>query len=261
MWCAMTFGPASTQDDRLPNKHRTIDRVTQIVEEVVYNPGMTFADLARALDAPRSSVHGFIRGLLANGWLYEDKHRFYLGPAVYGLNIASGHIRAGLVTHADLEQLHRKSGVTVFLGVRVGEHVIYIDEAGTDSLTGFAARRNIRRTLLATAGGKVLLASCPQAERDAYLRRRGAEEAELVEGFLAEYDSIRKTGIARNTLHGGRRFAIATAVYSQSGDVVAETTLVGATAEVLPREQELGRLLLTHVASWTRRSMSPRGAI
>ena len=172
------------ENDRTLHKHRTIDRVTRIVEEVVYNPGMTFADLARALDAPRSSVHGFIRGLLANGWLYEDKHRFYLGPAVYSLNIASGHIRAGLVTHADLEQLHRKSGVTVFLGVRVGEHVIYIDEAGTDSLTGFAARSNIRRTLLATAGGKVLLASRPQAERDAYLRRRGAEEAELVERIL-----------------------------------------------------------------------------
>jgi hypothetical protein len=47
--------------ERAPQNHRTIDRVTQILEEVVYNPGVTFAELARALDAPKSSVHGFIR--------------------------------------------------------------------------------------------------------------------------------------------------------------------------------------------------------
>jgi hypothetical protein len=42
----------------------------------------TFSELARALDAPKGSVHGFIGGLLATGWLYEQDHRFYLGPAV-----------------------------------------------------------------------------------------------------------------------------------------------------------------------------------
>jgi CRP-like cAMP-binding protein len=36
----------------------------RILEEVVYKPGLTFAELARALNAPKSSVHGFIRGLL-----------------------------------------------------------------------------------------------------------------------------------------------------------------------------------------------------
>ena len=55
-----------------------VDRITRILEEVVYQPGMTFAELARALNAPRSSVYGFIRGLLAKGWLYETSHRFYL---------------------------------------------------------------------------------------------------------------------------------------------------------------------------------------
>jgi len=248
-------------DNGGPQTHRTIDRVTQILEEVVYHPGMTFADLVRALDAPRSSVHGFIRGLLAKGWLYEEDHRFYLGPAVYGLTMVSGHIRAGLVTHADLAELNKKSGVAVFLGVQAGDHVINIDEAGADPLTGFAARKNIRRTMLATAGGKVLLSSRPQAERDAFLRRHARDEAELVEQFLAEYDGIKETGIARNTLHAGKRFAIATAVKNQSGQVVAETTLVGATEEVEPRVDELCELLVRHVNSWRERSLKAREAI
>jgi DNA-binding IclR family transcriptional regulator len=66
--------------------------------------GMTFSDLVRTLDAEKSSVHGFIRGLLAAG--NEENGRFYLGPAVYGLTLASGNIRADVVTYADLLALH-----------------------------------------------------------------------------------------------------------------------------------------------------------
>lgn len=99
---------------RMPQNHRTIDRVTHIREQVVYNPGMTFAELVRALDAAKSSVHGFISGLLATGWLYQEQHRFYLGPAVYGLTLASGHIRAGLVTREDLVALQQETGVAAF---------------------------------------------------------------------------------------------------------------------------------------------------
>jgi hypothetical protein len=150
---------------RVPQNHRTVDRVTRILEEVVYNPGLTFAELARALSAPRSSVHGFMRGLLAKGWLYEVQRRFYLGPAVYGLTLASGHIRAGLVNHGDLAELHQETGLAVFLGVKAGDHLIYISEAGSDAMAGFEARSNIRRTLLTTAGGKALLAARPDAER------------------------------------------------------------------------------------------------
>ena len=139
---------------RVPQNHRTVDRVTRILEEVVYHPGMTFAELVRALNAAKSSVHGFMRGLLAKGWLYEEQGRYYLGPAVYSLTLASGHIRAGLVTHADLAALHEETGVAVFLGVQAGDHLIYIAEAGSDSITGFEARSNIRRPMLATAGGR-----------------------------------------------------------------------------------------------------------
>ena len=249
------------RSQRAPQNHRTVDRVTRILEEVVYKPGMTFAELARALEAPKSSVHGFIRGLLAKGWLYEEEHRFYLGPAVYGLTLASGHIRAGLVTHADLVELHEKTGVAVFLGVQAGDHLIYVAEAGSDSIAGFEARSNIRRTLLVTAGGKALLAARPDAEREAYLRRRSAEEADLVDRFLDEYEEIRRTRIATNVRLSGTRFAIATTVHNQSGEAVASITLVGPTPDVQPRVEKLGKLLIRHVDSWSQRSLKPREAI
>ena len=253
----MTDGPPPSDVDAAKT-HRTIDRVTQILEEVVYRPGIGFAELARALGAPKSSVHGFIRGLQAKGWLYEDDRRFYLGPAIYGLTLASGNIRAGQVGQAELDSLHAATGLTVFLGVRSGDHLIYIGESGTDTLTGFAARSNIRRALIDTAGGKALLAVMPDAERDAYLRKPQTAQAGEVSEFLSEFADIRKTGVARNFRHHGSQLALATVVRNQTGDSVAVAVILGPTAEVAPREAKLRTILSKHVDSWSVQHRTPR---
>jgi len=245
-------------DTEAAKGHRTIDRVTQILEEVVYNPGMGFAELARALDAPKSSVHGFIRGLLAKGWLYEADKRFYLGPAVYALTLASGNIRAGQVTQADLDALHNATKMTVFLGVQAGDHLIYIGESGTDAMTGFAARSNIRRMLIDTAGGKALLAAQAEGAREAYLRRQNRE---LVSEFLSQFPGIVKSGVAKNFRHHGAQLALASVVRDRGGKAVGVAILVGPTAEAEPREARLRRLLLKHVASWTEHDVAPREAL
>lgn len=253
--------PEPALADREPQNHRTVDRVTRILEEVVYNPGMTFAELARALDAPKSSVYGFIQGLLAKGWLYETNRRFYLGPAVYGLTLASGQIRAGSVNHADLEELCSRAKVAAFLGIQAGDHLIYVAEAGADPVTGFDARTNIRRSMLATAGGKALLAARSDAERESHLRRRRAEEPELVAKFLDEYAEIKRTGIATNLRQGGARFAIATIVRNQAGQPVASVTLVGTAKDMQPRAKRLTDLLLKQVDAWSKRATAAREPI
>jgi DNA-binding IclR family transcriptional regulator len=234
--------------------HRTIGRVTQILEAVVYNPGMTFGELVRTVGAAKSSVHGFVRGLLMTGWLHEDTGRYYLGAAVYGLTLASGYIRAGVVTHADLVALHREAGVAVFVGVQAGDHLIYVAEHGSDPVSGFDAKTNIRRNLLATSGGKALLAMQPEAEREIYLRRHKASEPELVSNFLDEFDGIRRTRLATNVRRNGSRFAIATAFRAGSSTAVASITLVGPIGELQPRRQALGELLLERVGEFERRN-------
>ncbi|HMD95089.1 MAG TPA: hypothetical protein VKG80_20860 [Trebonia sp.] len=73
--------PAAGEGQGVAGGHQTVSRVTRILEEVVYRPGVTYAELTRALGAPKSSVYGFVRGLLAVDWLFEQDHRLYLGPA------------------------------------------------------------------------------------------------------------------------------------------------------------------------------------
>lgn len=253
-------GEATTKI-RDPQNHRTVDRVTQIVEEVVYKPGMTFAELARALKAPKSSVYGFIQGLLAKGWLYEQERRFYLGPAVYGLTLASGHMRAGIVSHEDLARLNEAAGLPVFLAVRAGDQVISVAEAGSDAIVDFEARTNLRRTLVATAAGKALLATRPRAELQAYLKARKDSEQEMMAGFLREYEEIRRTGLATNVRLSGTRFAIATCIRDKAGEAVAAVTVVGRTEMVKPRAEELGKMLLEHVAAWSSKTVSAREVI
>jgi DNA-binding IclR family transcriptional regulator len=237
-----------------PGAHQTTTRITRILEEVVYRPGSTYSEVTRAVGAPKSSVYGFIRGLLAVDWLFEQDHRLYLGPAFYSLAIASGHIRAGLVTAADLDALHREAGLTAFVGVRAGDHLIYIAEAGSDLMAGFEAQSNIRRDLLTTAGGKALLAALPQTELAAYLRRRPSEERAEVEAFLEALPAIREKSIAININPTRSRTGLAAVISGSHGHAVASVTLVGPTSQVLPRIDTLSELLRQHVNEWRERS-------
>jgi DNA-binding IclR family transcriptional regulator len=234
--------------------HQTITRVTRILEEVVYRPGATYAELTRALAAPKSSVYGFIRGLLAVDWLFEQDHRLYLGPAFYSLAIASGHIRAGMVTTADLDALYREAGLTAFVGVRAGDHLIYIAEAGSDLMSGFEAQSNIRRDLLTTAGGKALLAALPENELRGFLRHRRPEEQREVDGFLEALSSIRANKVAVNINQTRSRTGLATVILGPRGHAVASVTLVGPTSQVLPRVETLSELLRQRVEGWRERS-------
>jgi DNA-binding IclR family transcriptional regulator len=235
--------------------------MTQLLEAVVYRPGVTFSELARALKAPKGSVHGLISGLLATGWLYQDAHRYYLGPAVYALTLSSGNIRAGLVTHDDLAALHEETRAAAFLGVQLGDHLVYIAEVGSEQLAGFAAQSDIRRPLLRTAGGKALLAARPPAEREAFLRRQMEGDPEAVDEFLADFEEIRRSRVATHVRLSGTRLAIATTVTNRSGDAVGSVTLVGPTSELDPRKAELTRLLRRRVDAWSKRSAAPREAV
>lgn len=239
---------------REPQNHRTIDRITQILEQVVYHPGIGFAELVRALDVAKSSVHGFIGGLLAAGWLHQQDGGFYLGPTAYGLTLANGHLRAGTVSIEELKALNEEAGAAVFLGVPAGDHLIYIAEVGQDPVIGYDAKSDIRRVLLRTAGGKALLAAQPMDDRNRFLRRRSADERELVEQFLGEIDQIRRTGIAVNFRPNVNRFAIAAVIRNEASKPLASVTLVGTEQDIRPRQEKLSAILLKYIDRWSAKS-------
>jgi len=141
------------------------------------------------------------------------------------------------------------------------DHLIYIGESGTDVLSGFAARSNIRRELITTAGGKALLAERSEASREIYLRRIEASLGDAVAGFLSEYGEIIKTRIATNLRYNGAQKALATVVRNRSGGSVGTVVLIGPTEVVEHHEARTRKSLLRHVDAWRSHRVTPREAI
>jgi DNA-binding IclR family transcriptional regulator len=121
----------------------------------------------------------------------------------------------------------------VFLGVRAGDNLIYVAEAGSDTLSGFAAKTNIRRGVLDTAGGKALLAAMSESDRVGHLRSRGKAEAPSSSNSFPNTTTSGARGSSATPCTPARS-AIATTVGNRAGDPFAEVTIVGPTPQIAP---------------------------
>src|ERR1700739_4948785 len=105
--------------------HRTVDRVTGILETVSLSPrGVTLAELAAALDAAKSSVQELTNGLLARGYLIEEEHRFHLGPGPFILAARANKLAALSLNHEFVAELTQVLDCTVLVGVRGGDSIV-----------------------------------------------------------------------------------------------------------------------------------------
>ena len=193
--------PAKGSVNRMPARpHRTVDRVTGILETVSLSPrGVTLAELAAALDAAKSSVQELTNGLLARGYLVEEDGRFHLGPGPFILAARANKLAALSLDHRFVVELNKVLGCNVLVGVRVGDAIVFIDHVGEESpgLT-YVARTHARRPLYTSAAGKTLLANVPDDEMYRLLDLAGPEQAGEVRQFLAELPEIRATRLAFN---------------------------------------------------------------
>jgi DNA-binding IclR family transcriptional regulator len=231
--------------------HRTVDRVVAILETAAQSArGVTLAELADSLSAAKSSVQELTNGLLATGYLVEHDKRFMLGPGPFVLARRSLPDAARRVDHLELERVQRRLGVPTFVGVRLGDDQVFVDQAGEDVLMDFVSSKHPRRPLLTTATGKILLAFAPTSERNAFLRAAERDRSELVAAFLAELPQIRAGSLAFNegaSLPG--RFAVATPLFDPAGTFLAAICAVTGPqrAEEL---RQIGQSLLDAVTGW-----------
>lgn len=139
--------------------------------------GMTLSELARALEMSKGSMHGLLKTLEITGAVEQTGERLYiLGPRIYELAQTSLQ-QAGLRRLAlpAMQRLAAHLGETVVLGRVEDEHVRILESVEATSgspLLHISAPRGTRVPLLAGATGRVVLASWPVGEREAYLRSR-----------------------------------------------------------------------------------------
>jgi DNA-binding IclR family transcriptional regulator len=203
--------------------HRTVDRIVAILEEAAQGgSGVTLAELATILDAPKSSIQELTNGLLAIGYLVEDERHFRLGPGPFVLSRRALSSSMRQVDHFELERTHRHVKVPLFVGIRLGDDQVFIDQAGIDVLMDFVSSKHPRRPLLTTATGKVLLAYMPPAERNEFLRRAERDRPGQVAEYLEELPEIRATALAFNRgVSLPDRYAVATPLLDAQGELIA----------------------------------------
>lgn len=231
-------------------RHRTVDRIAAILEEAARSrSGSTLSDIAKSLEAPVSSVQGLVNGLVSTGYLDEHDRRYSLGSAPYLLNRLAGRQPVSIVTHADLEQIRQRTGLTTVLSIAVGPDVFYVDYSSADPRFAYLAENYVRRSLLRTSSGWVLLAGMDKRDLWTHLRNVAAEDAVLVDRFLAALPDIERTMIcaAPNASEDGEGVSIAV---RESGRTVAAVGVIGSRAEIAERRDALAETLTECARRW-----------
>ncbi|MGI6870631.1 IclR family transcriptional regulator [Amycolatopsis sp. 3B14] len=225
-----------------PRHHRTVDRVMAILEMVApVRHGLSLADLAERLGAPKSSVHELVNGLVATGYLVERDHRFGLGSAPFILTLNGNRVAAQDIDRELLPRIHKEVGCSVLIGIQVGMSLVFVDHIGDEPALEFAARNHSRRSLYGSASGKIILANLPVREMDSLLLSASSAEQPEVDRFLAELPEVRATGLAYNP---GRTvpgiYSVATALRRSDGELIGAVCALGP-ADLQDSLPEIGR--------------------
>ncbi len=233
--------------DRGPKEHRTVSRVTTILETAAEAPrGVSLADLTTVLDAAKSSVHGLVKGLVATGYLQEHRGAYTLGPAIAMLPAPS---RPAVLETArlSLEDIERQCEESVMLSMLVGDSVIYADIVESRHHIRYAAPLGVRRPLYPTSAGKCFLAYMTPTRRANYLRSRVPDEEERAEIQL-ELDEVRAVGYSTNR---GQTvpdvYAVSSPIFV-SDRVVGCLTAAGPSGRFEPKIPDIARLLKAECA-------------
>ena len=241
----MRLQPTGTRPPTPSPEHRTVSRVMSILEVVVASEpnGLRLADLSDTLGAPKSSLHGLARGLVATGYLREYRGRYYRGPAVAMLTLDGQQIPAAY--HHALQTLSSTLNETALLATLAGDSVINLDIVEPQQTIRASPPLHKRRPLWPNSSGKVFLAYMDPHRRDRYLNRHHKDPTQQ-QHIRTELQTIHTTAIAYNRgettpdLYG-----IATPITITGTDTTLTLAIAGPTTRLHNQLQTIATTLKT----------------
>ncbi|TWH41264.1 DNA-binding IclR family transcriptional regulator [Rhodococcus rhodochrous J38] len=245
--------PGAVPVEKVPGRprHRMVDRVASILELVARSEnGLTLTAIARALAAPVSSVQGLINGLVAVGYLDERDRIYTLGTAPYLLNVIAGRPPVTSISHDQLERVHAETGLTITLSTSVGDDLFYVDHVSSDPHYAYLAENRVRRSLLRTSAGWLLLADRDQRDIWAYLNSRPPTDADFVERFLHSLDELENTGVCVAPGVAVEHADGVSVALRERGRTIATLGVVGIRETIVERQDELVEICLRYATKW-----------
>src|SRR5436309_6757348 len=134
--------------------------------------GVSLAELSATTAAPKSSLLGILRSMVALGYMEHDHDLYRLGPKSFRLAADILAIRRfPNLVRPILQDLAAKSGETIFLVVldNLAQRVTYADVVETANPVRYTVPTGTSRPLYASAGGLMLLAYQEPAWIDSYI--------------------------------------------------------------------------------------------
>ena len=234
--------------------------------------GISLAELSATVGAPKSSLLGILRSMVALGYMEHGHGLYRLGPKAFRLaaDILAVRRFPNLVRPI-LQELAAKSGETVFLVVldRVAQRMTYADIIDSANPVRYTVPTGTTRPLYVSAGGQLLLAYQEPAWADAYIRstplqpltERTVTDPAALRDRLA---MIRRDGFAISigeTVRGAA--GLAAPIFNADGSVTAGL-LIGAPIDRFEQKMpELKRLLreaTTRVSGIAQALVEEKGA-
>ncbi|NGP05781.1 IclR family transcriptional regulator [Rhodococcus sp. 14C212] len=226
-------------------EHRTVSRVMAILEVVIASEpeGLRLGELSDAIGAPKSSIHGYARGLVATGYLREHEGRYLQGPAVSTL-LAIGGQQVPVGYHHALEQLSKACDETAILSMLVGDSAIIVDLVEPTQTIRASPPLHQRNPLWPVSYGKCFLAFMEPRRREAYVRRITDDPAERAR-ITEELATVHDTHIGYNR---GERypdlFGVASPILLQGRDVTMAIGLAGPAARMEAQLDKISKSVL-----------------
>ena len=227
----------------LAKEHRTVSRVTTILEAAAAaTDGINLAKLTALLGAPKSSVHGLVKGLVATGYLQESNGFYTIGPAVA---ILSSFNQPLVLANArrSLHTIQNKCDETATLCTLVGTDVVYVERVESTHMIRYSAPLRVRRPIYPTSAGKCFLANMTVARRAKLIS--ALLPPDEVAAAMAGLEEVARNGFATN--HGetvADVYAVASPVVV-SGRAVACLQVAGPASRMAPQMESICDLVRT----------------
>jgi DNA-binding IclR family transcriptional regulator len=144
---------------------KSADRTLEVLEALAASrERRSLVELSRALDIPKSSLHGILRTMARRRWVEVDPTGTRFGLGVRALEVGAAYLDAddalGLVSSV-LDDLSRQFGEAVHLGRLDGQNVVYLAKRESAHRLRLYSAIGRRLPAHATALGKALLAHQP----------------------------------------------------------------------------------------------------
>ncbi|ABM58263.1 IclR family transcriptional regulator [Verminephrobacter eiseniae] len=160
------------EDDPQPARvagSQVVQRIALLMRLVAagQRSGLRLADLYRAADLERPTVHRLLQSLVAERLLRQDSHthRYFLGPAMYEMGLAaSPKLALRDICHPHLQRIAKLTGDTVFLTERSGLDGVCTDRAEGDAPIKVYVLEIGRRRPLTVGGGSAAILSAMDDE-------------------------------------------------------------------------------------------------